>query len=109
MVTHQVGFMKISIIDIHLYGQLLRELLIFLKRWKILRTMPQVEDKIEVSIILATFTLHNIIRMHTLGIPIEPHDEVQGTADADLFGLQQKAQMNGVRDMIATAIMEGIH
>ncbi|KAL9662864.1 hypothetical protein QQ045_027699 [Rhodiola kirilowii] len=40
------------------------------------------------------------------GIPIEAHDEVQGTADADLFGIQRKAQMNGVRDIIATDIME---
>ncbi|CAM8942262.1 unnamed protein product [Rhodiola kirilowii] len=67
--------------------------------WKILRTMPQVEDKFQVGIILTTFTLHNFIRMHTLGIPIEAPDEVRGTTAANLFRLQRKAQINGVREL----------
>ncbi|KAL9676170.1 hypothetical protein QQ045_004383 [Rhodiola kirilowii] len=77
--------------------------------WKILRAMPQVSEECQTHIILATFTLHNFIRMHKLRIHVQSHEEVQGLADSDISDVHRKAQMNQVRDMIVSAIMEGIN
>ncbi|KAL9668065.1 hypothetical protein QQ045_002439 [Rhodiola kirilowii] len=74
--------------------------------WKILRTMPQVSEEWQINIIFATFMLHNFIRMHKLRIHVQSHEEVHGSADSDLLDVHRKAQMNQVRDMIASVIME---
>ncbi|XP_074266091.1 uncharacterized protein LOC141588554 [Silene latifolia] len=54
------------------------------KRWKVLKTMPQMLPKYQMSIIVSCFTLHNFIRMHKLGIPIVQHDAVIGRTDTNL-------------------------
>ncbi|XP_021714971.1 uncharacterized protein LOC110682928 [Chenopodium quinoa] len=40
------------------------------KKWKILKMMPPMDEAFQLSIIVATFTLHNFIRLYELGIPI---------------------------------------
>ena len=55
------------------------------KMWKILTNMPQASMKSQMSIIVSTFTLHNFVRMHTLGIPIRQHDAQQGVTDSHMF------------------------
>ena len=58
-------------------------------RWQILDVMPQMKEKWQMSIIVASITLNNFIHMERLGIPIVEHDSnVQGTADSDLFNSQ---------------------
>ncbi|CAM8950417.1 unnamed protein product [Rhodiola kirilowii] len=74
--------------------------------WKVLRVMPQVVDVCQLEIILATFTLHNFIRMHELQMPILSNEEVEGVADSDLYNQRRKDQMNSVRNFIARQIME---
>ncbi|KAL9662351.1 hypothetical protein QQ045_027184 [Rhodiola kirilowii] len=55
------------------------------KSWKILKVMPQVSDKRQSDIIIATFTMHNFIRMHNFSIPILANEIVPGRADSNLF------------------------
>ncbi|KAL6581090.1 hypothetical protein OROMI_007013 [Orobanche minor] len=75
------------------------------KRWKILYTMPQMEDTYQVYVIVPTFTLHNSIRMCKLGIPISEHDvNIQGRVDNDLLNTIRKEAMNKVRKEITLRI-----
>lgn len=76
--------------------------------WRILNNMPQVPNECQVDIIIATFTLHNFIRMHKMKIPVHSHQLVRRPGDSNLFDAHRKEQMNQVRNMIASAIMEGI-
>ncbi|KAL9669311.1 hypothetical protein QQ045_006855 [Rhodiola kirilowii] len=74
--------------------------------WKILKVMPQVLEERQSDIITATCTLHNFIRMDKFLIPILSNQEVQGSADSNLFDQHRKEQMNQVRNMIAFQIIE---
>ncbi|KAL6524157.1 hypothetical protein OROMI_031252 [Orobanche minor] len=79
------------------------------KRWKILYVMPQMEDTYQVYVIVATFTLHNFIRMCKLGIPVLEHDvNVQGRVDNDLLNPTRKEAMNKVRKEITLRIWRSI-
>ncbi|KAL6558591.1 hypothetical protein OROMI_018941 [Orobanche minor] len=79
------------------------------KRWKILYTMPQMEDTYQLYVIVATFTLHNFIRMCKLGIPVSEHDiNVQGRVDSDLLNPTRKEAINNVRKEITLRIWRSI-
>lgn len=78
------------------------------KRWKVLKVMPQMSHKYQMSIIVSTFTLHNFIRMHTLGIPIVQYDlNIQGTTDSGMFEKKRKGAMHKVRNNIVKDIWRG--
>ncbi|XP_074313991.1 uncharacterized protein LOC141649195 [Silene latifolia] len=74
------------------------------KRWKVLKTMPQMLPKYQMSIIVSCFTLHNFIRMHKLGMPIVQHDAVIGRTDTNLDDKDRMSLMSKVRMDIAEAI-----
>ncbi|KAL6549609.1 hypothetical protein OROHE_008340 [Orobanche hederae] len=75
------------------------------KRWKILYTMPQMEDIYQLYVIVATFTLHNFIRMCKLGIHVSAHDiNVHGRVDSDLLNPTRKEAMNKVHKEIILRI-----
>ncbi|KAL6588137.1 hypothetical protein OROMI_001115 [Orobanche minor] len=79
------------------------------KRWKILHTMPQIKVTYQVYVIVATFTLHNFIRMCKLGIPISEHDvNVQARVDSDLLNPARKEATNKVRKEITLRIWRSI-
>ncbi|KAL6553471.1 hypothetical protein OROGR_007313 [Orobanche gracilis] len=79
------------------------------KRCKILYVMPQMEDTYQVYVIVATFTLHNFMRMCKLGIPVLEHDvNVQGRVDNDLLNPARKEAMNKVRKEITLRIWRSI-
>ncbi|KAL6533678.1 hypothetical protein OROHE_013511 [Orobanche hederae] len=78
------------------------------KRWKLLYVMPQMEEKFQVYVIVAAFTLHNFMRMCKLGIPVVEHGVVQGRADSDLLNLSRKEAMNKLRNKIALRIWRSI-
>ncbi|KAL6527345.1 hypothetical protein OROGR_016435 [Orobanche gracilis] len=79
------------------------------KRWKILYVMPQMEDTYQVYVIVATFTLHNFMRMCKLGILVLEHDvNVQGRVDNDLLNPARKEAMNKVRKEITLRIWRSI-
>ena len=60
--------------------------------------MPQMEDTYQIYVIVATFTLHNFMRMCKLEIPVLQHDiNVQGGVDNDLLNPTRKETMNRVR------------
>ncbi|XP_074284106.1 uncharacterized protein LOC141608662 [Silene latifolia] len=70
----------------------------------VLKTMPQMLPKYQMSIIVSCFTLHNFIRMHKLGIPIVQHDAVIGRTDTNLDDKDRMSLMSKVRMDIAKAI-----
>jgi hypothetical protein len=74
------------------------------KRWKVLYVMPQMSKKYQMSIIVSTFTLHNFIRMHKLGIPIIQHPASQGTTDSGMSEDSRMEAMSKVRNNIAKQI-----
>uniref|UniRef100_A0A803MHQ6 Myb/SANT-like domain-containing protein n=1 Tax=Chenopodium quinoa TaxID=63459 RepID=A0A803MHQ6_CHEQI len=73
-------------------------------RWKILTMMPQMDTKHQLAIMVATFTLHNFIRLHELDIPIDSGIEIEPRADYDLFNENRKAVMKEVQLNIAKEI-----
>uniref|UniRef100_A0A803M192 DDE Tnp4 domain-containing protein n=1 Tax=Chenopodium quinoa TaxID=63459 RepID=A0A803M192_CHEQI len=73
-------------------------------RWKILTMMPNMDTKHQLAIMVATFTLHNFIRLHELDIPIGSGIEIEPRADYDLFNENRKAAMNEVQLNIAKEI-----
>ncbi|XP_021753599.1 uncharacterized protein LOC110718970 [Chenopodium quinoa] len=73
-------------------------------RWKILTMMPQMDTKHQLTIMVATFTLHNFIRLHELDIPINSGIEIEPRADYDLFNENRKAVMKEVQLNIAKEI-----
>ncbi|XP_021753836.1 uncharacterized protein LOC110719245 [Chenopodium quinoa] len=73
-------------------------------RWKILTMMPQMDTKHQLTIMVATFTLHNFIRLHELDIPIDSGIEIEPRADYDLFNENRKAVMKEVQLNIANEI-----
>lgn len=76
------------------------------KRWKVLYNMPQMSKKYQMAIIVSTFTLHNFIKMHTLGIPIVQHEMVQGEVDFGMLDDDRKNEMLLVRDEIVRQLWE---
>ena len=74
------------------------------KRWKILYNMPQMDKQYQMSVIVSTFTLHNFIRMHKLGIPVAQHEDSNGEAYAHMFDENRKLAMTAVRNSIAQKI-----
>ncbi|KAL6546369.1 hypothetical protein OROMI_022090 [Orobanche minor] len=66
------------------------------------------EEKFQVYVIVAAFTLHNFMRMCKLGIPVVEHGVVQGRADSDLLNLSRKEAMNKLRNEIALRIWRSI-
>ncbi|XP_021758690.1 uncharacterized protein LOC110723655 [Chenopodium quinoa] len=73
-------------------------------RWKILTMMPQMDTKHQLAIMVATFALHNFIRLHELDIPIDSGIEIEPRADYDLFNENRKAVMKEVQLNIAKEI-----
>ncbi|XP_021738191.1 uncharacterized protein LOC110704682 [Chenopodium quinoa] len=73
-------------------------------RWKILTMMPQMDTKHQLAIMVATFTLHNFIRLHELDIPIDSGIEIEPRADYDLFNENRKAVMKEVQLNVAKEI-----
>ncbi|XP_010693874.1 uncharacterized protein LOC104906771 [Beta vulgaris subsp. vulgaris] len=79
------------------------------KRWKVLHNMPQMSEKYQMSIIVATCTLHNFIKMHKLGIPIVQHEaSVCGSVDVGMFDDHQKAPMFERRKALARLIWKDV-
>ncbi|XP_074312114.1 uncharacterized protein LOC141647716 [Silene latifolia] len=74
------------------------------KRWKVLKTMPQMLPKYQMSIIVSCFTLYNFIRMYKLDIPIVQHDAVIGRTNTNLDDKDRMSLMSKVRMDIAKAI-----
>lgn len=74
------------------------------KMWRILHNMPQASLQSQMSIIIASCTLHNFIRMHKLGIPIIQHDANIGAADTTMYAQWRKDNMGIVRHDIALQI-----
>ena len=71
--------------------------------------MPQMPKKYQMSIIVSTFTLHNFIRMHELGIPVPRNEEDnEGRVDINMFDANRKRAMNALRDSIAQQIWETV-
>ncbi|XP_021746152.1 uncharacterized protein LOC110712036 [Chenopodium quinoa] len=78
-------------------------------QWKILKNMPQMSQTYQLSIILSTFTLHNFIRLYTLGIPIsERCANVEPRAEYSIFDEGRKAQMDIVQNQIAEHIWQSV-
>uniref|UniRef100_A0A803NBU6 DDE Tnp4 domain-containing protein n=1 Tax=Chenopodium quinoa TaxID=63459 RepID=A0A803NBU6_CHEQI len=66
-------------------------------RWKILTMMSNMDTKHQLAIMVATFTLHNFIRLHELDIPIDSGIEIEPRADYDLFNKNRKVVMKEVQ------------
>uniref|UniRef100_A0A803L6A5 DDE Tnp4 domain-containing protein n=1 Tax=Chenopodium quinoa TaxID=63459 RepID=A0A803L6A5_CHEQI len=78
-------------------------------QWKILKNMPQMSQTYQLSIILSTFTLHNFIRLYTLGIPIsERCANVEPRVEYSIFDEDRKAQMDIVQNQIAEHIWQSV-
>ena len=78
-------------------------------RWKVIYTMPQMEDTYQIYVIVATFTLHNFMRMCKLEIPVLQHDiNAQGGVDNDLLNPTRKETMNRVRKAMTLRIWRSI-
>ncbi|XP_021770451.1 uncharacterized protein LOC110734595 [Chenopodium quinoa] len=78
-------------------------------QWKILKNMPQMSQTYQLSIILSTFTLHNFIRLYTLGIPIsERCANVEPRAEYSIFDEGRKAHMDIVQNQIAEHIWQSV-
>jgi hypothetical protein len=76
--------------------------------WKVLKRMPQMEDRHQMSIVVACFTLHHFIRMQELGIPILQHGPTQGASDVTMFDEHRKRAMAEVREGIAEQIWNSV-
>lgn len=77
------------------------------KRWKVLHNMPQMSKRYQMAIIVSTFTLHNFIRMCTIGIPIVQHGpNVHARVDSDMFNIDRKNAMSAVRNVIAQQLWQ---
>ncbi|KAL6521676.1 hypothetical protein OROGR_018245 [Orobanche gracilis] len=76
--------------------------------WKVLKRIPQIEDRHQMSIIVACFTLHNFIRMQELGIHILDHEPSQGASDFTLFDEHRKMAMAEVREGITEQIWNSV-
>ncbi|XP_048489867.2 uncharacterized protein LOC125491839 [Beta vulgaris subsp. vulgaris] len=76
-------------------------------RWKVLKSMPQMDEANQLKIIVACFTLHNFIRLHDLGIPFTHQIEVmEQRADHNMYDDNRKIAMDSVRQQITEAIWD---
>ena len=67
--------------------------------------MPPMDEAFQLSITVATFTLHNFIRLYELGILIfQEVEEMETRADYNLYDIQRKKAMNRIRDKITKDI-----
>ncbi|XP_010684223.3 protein ALP1-like [Beta vulgaris subsp. vulgaris] len=78
-------------------------------RWKVLKSMPQMDEANQLKIIVACFTLHNFIRLHDLGIPFTHQIEVmEQRADHNMYDDNRKIAMDSVRQQITEAIWDSM-
>ncbi|XP_057518321.1 uncharacterized protein LOC130799233 [Amaranthus tricolor] len=77
-------------------------------QWKILKNMPSMEIKYQLAIMVSTFTLHNFIRLHQLGIQISSWVNIEPRSDTSMFNTERKNKMDRIQLNIANDIWASI-
>ncbi|CAO2834836.1 unnamed protein product [Amaranthus hypochondriacus] len=77
-------------------------------QWKILKNMPSMEIKYQLAIMVSTFTLHNFIRLHQLGIQISSGVNIEPRSDTNMFNTERKNEMDRIQLNIANDIWASI-
>ncbi|XP_057518401.1 uncharacterized protein LOC130799316 [Amaranthus tricolor] len=77
-------------------------------QWKILKNMPSMKIKYQLAIMVSTFTLHNFIRLHQLGIQISSGVNIEPRSDTNMFHTERKNEMDRIQLNIANDIWASI-